>query len=302
MAKRFGGKYSPQGPHGASLAGSKQPPVLQSAKPAKAGARVNLLFVAPLPLAVKAFLSEPVVMATYLAGFGVLILAAWLTAEGVKAHQAYDARKVARRPAIPRKLFGAALTGGGLGLAGLAGHGPMDAVIFGVLGLILHVMAFGADPLRSKGMDGVDDLQNTRVARAVEEAERHLADMAAAIRALNDRRLIEQVDHFQATARHMFRVIEDDPRDLIAARKYLSVYLTAARDASTKFAGIYARNQSAEARAQYEALLDDLEQQFASRTQKLLAEDHIDLNIEIDVLRERLAREGVRVPRDEDRI
>ena len=44
----------------------------------------------------------------------------------------------------------------------------------------------------------------------------------------------------------------------------------------------------------YEALLDDLEKNFAARTQKLLLNDHSDLSVEIDVLRERLQREGIR--------
>ncbi|MFT7137428.1 MAG: regulator of replication initiation timing, partial [Akkermansiaceae bacterium] len=48
-------------------------------------------------------------------------------------------------------------------------------------------------------------------------------------------------------------------------------------------------------RADYLALLDDLDKNFAARTQKSLLEDKTDLNIEIDVLRERLSREGVRL-------
>ena len=48
-----------------------------------------------------------------------------------------------------------------------------------------------------------------------------------------------------------------------------------------------------QARADYEALLTDLEQNFAARTQKLLLDDRSDLTVEIEVLRERLDREGV---------
>ena len=95
----------------------------------------------------------------------------------------------------------------------------------------------------------------------------------------------------------MFRTIENDPRDLTAARKYLSVYLMGARDATVKFADIYARSRDAGARADYIALLDDLEANFTGKTQKLLIEDRSDLTVEIDVLRERLAREGVPVDR-----
>ena len=93
----------------------------------------------------------------------------------------------------------------------------------------------------------------------------------------------------------MIRTVEEDPRDLTAARKYLGVYLLGARDATVKFADIYSRTQDRQARDDYMALLDDLDQNFAARTQKSLLEDRTDLNIEIDVLRERLSREGVRL-------
>ena len=92
----------------------------------------------------------------------------------------------------------------------------------------------------------------------------------------------------------MFRTIEDDPRDLTSARKYLSVYLMGARDATVKFADFYARSGDAQAKADYTALLDDLEANFAAQTGKLLIDNRTDLDIEIDVLRDRLAREGVK--------
>ncbi len=68
-----------------------------------------------------------------------------------------------------------------------------------------------------------------------------------------------------------------------------------ARDATIKFADIYARSRDAQARTDYLALLDDLEQNFDARTRKMLLEDRSDLTVEIDVLRERLQREGVRL-------
>ena len=158
----------------------------------------------------------------------------------------------------------------------------------------MHVTAFGVDPMRDKGMEGVDAFQTDRVARAVEEAEKHLAAMKDAILRAKDRGLERRVDAFQTTARDMFATVQDDPRDLTSARKYLSVYLLGARDATAKFADIYARNRDPQARADYEALLDDLESSFAARTQKLMLSDRSDLDVEIEVLRERLEREGIR--------
>ena len=290
MAQRFGGKFSPDGaPDTAAPKGG-----FQTAKRSKVGFRVNLLFIAPLPLIWQAFTSEPLGMAQYLAALGLLLLAGWLTREGLIAEEAYEARKVARRPAMPRKLAGSAVTGLGLGLVGIVGHGVLDAVVFAVLGAVLHSFAFGLDPMRNKGMDGIDTLQTDRVARAVEEAEKHLEAMKESILRAGDRALERRVAQFGTTARDLFRTIEDDPRDLTSARKYLSVYLKGARDATAKFADIYARNRDTQARSDFEALLDDLEQNFAARTQKLLLNDHSDLTVEIDVLRERLQREGIR--------
>nr|WP_319949105.1 5-bromo-4-chloroindolyl phosphate hydrolysis family protein [uncultured Shimia sp.] len=293
MAQKFGGKFSPD-----SHASSEplQPSgTFQNAKRSRVGGRINMLFIAPLPLIWQAFGNGPVALGLNLGALAILICAAWLTREGLLAQEAYDARKVARRPVFPRKIAGSFLTGIGLALAGWAsGAGIPEAAIYGVIGSALHGFAFGLDPLSDKGLEGVDQFQNDRVARAVDEAETHLAAMSDAIMRSGDRALETRVAHFQTTVRQLFRTIEDDPRDLTAARKYLSVYLMGARDATIKFSDIYARNRDAQARTDYEALLDDLEQNFAARTQKLLLDDKSDLTIEIEVLRERLQREGVR--------
>lgn len=288
MAQRYGGKYSPDG----KTDNARPPPQMPMAG-RKAGP-ANLLFIAPLPLIWRAFTSEPVVLAQYLLALGLLLAGAFLTREGIKAHAAYDARKIAKRPALPRKILGALVIGLGLAVTGFAGHGAVEAVIFAILGAALHLLAFGPDPLRDKGAEGIDSFQTDRVARAVREAEKHLAAMSDAILRAEDRGMERRVDRFKAAVREMIHTIEDDPRDLTASRKYLSVYLLGARDATVKFADFYARNRDEQARADYEALLDDLEANFSAQTEKLLTDNRSDLDIEIEVLRDRLAREGVR--------
>ncbi|MBA85691.1 5-bromo-4-chloroindolyl phosphate hydrolysis family protein [Thalassobius sp. S69A] len=291
MSQRYGGKYSPQGESPAPQGTAKE---FRTARRTRAGGRVNLLFLAPLPLIWSAFGNGPTALALNLAALGLLILAAWLTREGLIAQEAYEARTVARRPAFPRKITGSLLTGLGLGLAGFAATGDLIApVIYLIVGTALHLMAFGPDPLKNKGLEGIDTFQTDRVARAVDEAEAHLTAMTDAMKRASDRQMMARLEQFQTTARDLFRTVENDPRDLTAARKFLSVYLMGARDATIKFADIYGRTGDAQARTDYAALLDDLEQNFAARTQKLLLDDRSDLNIEIDVLRDRLKREGL---------
>lgn len=297
MAERYGGQYSPGA--GTTPPGGA-PRAVRAARRGRAGARVNVLFLIPFLFAGRAFLQDPAGLLRDLGAFAVLMLAVWLTREGLLAQEAYEARRAARRPAMPRKIFGAVLTGAGLALGGwgwadgATAAGLAAPVIFGLLGAGLHLAAFGLDPLRDKGVAGVDSYQSGRVARVVDEAERHLGAMAEAARATGDRALIGRVARFQDTARAMFRTIEADPRDLTAARRYLGVYLLGARDAAVKYADLRAVRDDPQARAAFIALLDDLEGNFAARTRSLLENDRSDLDIEIEVLRERLAREGLR--------
>jgi hypothetical protein len=227
-----------------------------------------------------------------LAGLGMLLLGAWLTREGLIAQEAYEARKIARRPAMPRKIVGALCTGLGLALAIAAAGSLTTAILLGALGTVLHLFAFGFDPMTSKGMEGIDVFQQDRVARAVDEAERHLAAMSDAVARAADRNVEARVERFQNTAREMFRTVEEDPRDLSASRRYLGVYLLGAKDAAIKYADIATRTTDDEAKIKFLALLDDLESTFSAKTRKLLLDDKADLDIEIEVLTDRLNAEN----------
>lgn len=295
MAKRYGGKYSPDGtsdpsePAGA-FDGARVDPV---------DARVNVLFIPPIPLIFMSFNDGAMGLTLGLCAAGLMLLAAWLLREGLRAEAAYTARKVARRPAFPRKIAASLLTGLGVAVAVYKNEpGVIAPLLFGAIGATLHSLTFGLDPLKNKGMEGIDTFQQNRVARAVETAEAHLAAMSDAVKRASDRQVEARVEKFQITARELFRTVEEDPRDLTGARKYLTVYLQGARDATVKFADIYSRGRDDQARSDYLSLLDDLEANFTARTRKMLLDDRSDLTVEIEVLRDRLQREGVRLDQD----
>jgi hypothetical protein len=286
MAERFGGKYSPKSEGNDAMVPADQP-----AK-TPVSFRAGALYFLPFLYLFKAFRGAPSVMMLGLLAFALTLAAAFMTQQGLRAEAAYAARKVAKRPALPRKIFGAVLMGAGLVAAGMMSQaGLVMPLLFGLAGVALHLAAFGLDPLSDKGMEGVDGFQVERVSRAVEEGEAFLAGMKDAILRAGDRQLEARVDKFVQIARGLFRQVENDPGDLTAARKFLTVYLMGARDATVKFADAYAQARDAKVRADYEALLGDLETTFAERTKALLANDHADLNVEIEVLRERLAQE-----------
>ncbi len=296
-AEHFGGKYSPD--PAPRQPGAPRSNAFRNRRAERPDWRSTLLYYAPLPLLFAGWGELQRGNATGILGeFGalaLLLLAAWLLREGLKAQAAYEARKVARPPALPRKIFATILTGFGVALAAWIGwgQGVPTSIVIGLVAAVAHTLTFGIDPLSKKGLEGFDAFEADRVARAVELGEAYLSQTLGAAKRFGDRMLEARVERMCASAREVFRAVEQDPRDLTRARKFLSVYLMGARDATVKFADIYGRSQNAEARKAYEALLDDLEKSFDAQRETLLLEDRTDLDIEVEVLRERLQQEGV---------
>jgi len=172
--------------------------------------------------------------------------------------------------------------------------GLVTSLIFGAVAAGAHVIGFGLDPMRKKGLEGVSEFETDRVARAVDKAEDLVRATLDASKRIGDRGLESRVERLANSARAVFRTVEDDPRDLPRARKFMSVYLMGARDATAKFADLYSRERDPEARHKYEALLSDLEASFEEHRETLLIDNRTDLDVEIEVLRERLQTEGLK--------
>lgn len=298
MSKRFGGKHSPTD----TVSDESNAPVnaFRNRRVAPSYLRANLLFIAPLPLLFSGIgelqAGDALGMVGEFGALAMLLLSAWLLREGMKSAAEYEARKIARPPAIPRKAFAAVLTGVGVFTAASLGWGQpiFSAIIFGALATGAHVFSFGLDPMKKKGMSGHNAFDNERVAKAVEKAEVTLAELHDAAASFGDRALEARIERLGASVREVFRAVENDPRDLTRARKFLGVYLTGARDATVKFADLYSRNRSTEARDEYLALISDLEVSFNTHREVLLLDDRQDLDIEIEVLRDRLHQEGLK--------
>ena len=292
MARKYGGQFSPEG---RTEGGVKAPPAPALRPPMRGRARVTILMALAAVPVLHAFVGTG--SATEFVGdlaAAALFGGAVLTREGLKAEAAWAERRVARRPGWPRKAMGAAAIGLGVTLAAMTGLGGLiPAIVYGAVAAGLHVASFGLDPMRDKGMEGVDTFQTDRVARTIEDAEKYLAQMHDAVLRARDREATTRVERLAAKAREMFRTVEDDPRDLTAARKYLGVYLMGARDAAAKFADIYATSRDTEARTEFFGLLDELERGFDTKRETLLITDRTDLEVEIEVLRDRLKRDGL---------
>ncbi|MEM7683946.1 MAG: 5-bromo-4-chloroindolyl phosphate hydrolysis family protein [Pseudomonadota bacterium] len=316
MAQRFGGKYSPGAgkPTGEGPA-SPTPPAnrFRGQSASSVDVRALAMFVFPTPLlfaALGAVGDNAIRMASFLLAYAVLMFGAFLLREGQKAHAAYDARSIAKAPAFPRKVCAAVLAGSGVFLATLMAAPPtagnaliqaaalggnlINALLFGALTTGAHLMAFGLDPMKNKGVEdaNIHQAELDRVTEALDKAEAKLKSIEDLAHKMRDREIDTKVGALNATVRQMIKLVEEDPRDLSRARRYLGVYLKGAEDATRKYATNAERLNDPKLRDDYLALLTDLEAGFQRGKDSLLVDDRADLEVEIEVLRERLEQEG----------
>ena len=77
------------------------------------------------------------------------------------------------------------------------------------------------------------------------------------------------------------------------ARKFLVVYLDGAGEVADKYVALQAKGEGDGFQPRFEALLDEMEKVSAEQHAKLLENDSFDLDVQLQVLSDRLKKEGV---------
>jgi hypothetical protein len=278
-----------------------QPPPRPPGPPrarATEGLRAALLylFAWPLPLAalVSLFLGRLDMVAGTAGAFALVILASSLIARGLAARRE-------RRPAegVPRPLTLGALL---VGLAGFlaawlgVGYGVAMSLVFGACSGFGTALLFGRDeaPARPVLPEGASPLTADE-RRVLAEAKRRAAALEQAARRIASAEFRDRLARVAGWAGAVVAEIERDPRDLRRARKSLTVYLDGAEKVTAKYLETHPRagDQQGALEQNFRTLLEELERAFAEQHAKLLRNDTMDLDVQIEVLTARLKREGV---------
>ncbi|NCC29635.1 MAG: hypothetical protein EOM22_16220 [Gammaproteobacteria bacterium] len=228
-------------------------------------------------------------------GYGLLLGGAWLLWRGLVSEAAYERRLVAKTP-WPRKATGGVLIG--LGTASTAwlgvGHHPGIAFAFGVVALLGCRLFYGGDPGAAKRVTSDSGLDNTdQVLAALAQAERSIAAVEQSSRDIRQPELNQRLRRVAALAREILTLLEEDPRDLRRARKFLNVYLDGVQRVVEGYARTHQRAASPDLDANFRRVLTSIEEVFQEQRQKLLESDIMDLDVQIEVLTSQLKREGL---------
>lgn len=262
-------------------------------------AKGTLLFLLPIPLFIGALLGLgagrlDVVLAD--GGiFALFMAAADLTRRGLQAEHAQQILRFTRLQRVPLKTIGGLLTGLATGLASFLSldHGVGLSMAYSAVAMLGFHLVYGFESLSHPRAFATHDERARKVAAALAEAEHKLIELDRAATRIANPELKLRLKRIGAQGRSILNHIADRPTDLFRARKFLSVYLDGVKQVTDGYARTHRLADSRDLEQNFRNVLVTVEQVFEEQHRKLLSTDVLDLDIQIEVLKKQLEREGI---------
>lgn len=252
-------------------------------------ALLPLLFLAASPLFFWLFIGSPGTALGAIFHLALIAAGLGLIGSGTRIEARYNAARTARRPKLPRKLFGALM----LGLSAcLLAAGQFSSweypCAFGLAGFVLSISAFGLDPMRDKGFDDPHLL-------ALHAAERGLAQTDAALSALVDRvaqlgepDLILRMEAVRSAILRLARAHAKSPEESAGFEKPLATFVSIAEGEVSLLEQTWSQN-SHRAANRFTQRIAALTNGFEARARKRRARtDQDDFAFDADLLLDRM--------------
>lgn len=262
-------------------------------------AKAAALFLLPLPLLIAVLAALVAGDVGRLALTGSALTCFWgagvLSWRALVAEVRYFLGERADPPTVPLKLVSAALTTIGALFAAVAGgHGVASALVFAALGAAGYIIFYGQD-LRPRRIvvAAVHGVDRAAVTLQLKRAYGRLRGIETAAQGIAVPEFNERLARITRTGHHILGEIERDPRDAARARRFLNIYLDSAERVTVEYARTHRQIRSQPLEENFRQLLIDMENTFAEQHRKVLENDMLSLDVEIEVLNARLKREGV---------
>lgn len=211
-------------------------------------------------------------------------LAGWLVRRGLAAERSALPYRTLAALVLGAATFGVART--------LALHGFVPSLVFGAAALAGTVLAYGSELLPSRAeLRTADEVDAARLVAEAREKLQRLSRARYQIQGAPE--MAQRLDGVRAWIEKILKRIEEDPRDLRRARKFLVVYLDGAGEVAEKYVAYQQKGEAAAFAPRFAALLEEMERVSAEQHEKLLHNDTLDLDVQIQVLSDRLKKEGV---------
>lgn len=261
-----------------------------------------MLYLLPLPMLIGSLIAlfkdgKATVALGAGVAFAVVMLAATLIRKGSEIESQALRRKIVRRAStVPYKLLGIATLGVGIFIGALLGSGEslFMSLLLGGVASLGGLLVYGLDPARTAPDAPAIGVTSEEVLEILNEADNKIQAIEAARARIHNVELKDRLRNIITGVREIMGIVEEDPRDLRRARKFLRTYLDGAQRVTEGYADSHKYGQeSSELESNFRNVLTTIETVIGEQKQKLLENNLTELDVQIEVLQLQLEKEGV---------
>ncbi len=263
--------------------------------------RALLLFLLPMPLLLGCLIAlfrdgKALVAIGCGVAFAITMLAATLMRKGLDIEGDAKRRRIVRRSsAIPYKSLAAGVLGVGMFVGAKFGSEEsfIASVLLGAVACMGAVLVYGRDPSRTAPDMPAIGVTAEEVLEILNEADSKILAIEAARDRIHNVELKDRLRNIVTGVREIMGIVEDDPRDLRRARKFLRTYLDGAQRVTEGYADTHKYGDNGVLENNFRNVLSTIETVIGEQKEKLLENNLTELDIQIEVLQVQLEKEGV---------
>jgi len=249
------------------------------------------LFLIPLFLSVVLALFNTDIKAFLLNGvsFLLFLFVARIAQKGFIQEAHYNRDTFSQAPKMPYKMIAGYLLGGAtLFTAYFAGAQDLGKSAFlAVIATVGYYLYYGFDPKVNK-FHNLGDISAEFVLGTIKEAREKLASIEADMSHINDLELYDKLSMAIAKSEAILQTIQEDPKDVRVARKFLTVYIDGVAKVTNSYTSLEEEQITPEIKTKIHTLMDDVEERFDKELKRLKENNAFDLDVHIDVLKEQI--------------
>jgi len=249
------------------------------------------IFLAPLFLSVILALGKQEFMAFLynLIAFVLFFATAKLNTLGLNKEYEYHTTTLTKAPKTPLKTLTAGLLGiSTLYTAWIAGDEPfITGLVLAIVAIVGYFLYYGFDPKDDK-LENIGDISAEFVIETLATARGKLAEVEEGMKKIKEPELHNKLRIATDKGYEILNNIEEDPKDLRVARKFIIVYIDGIKKVTASYTAIDEKDINDATKEKLSNLLSDVEKRFDKEILRLKENNQFDLDVQIDVLQQQI--------------
>ena len=249
------------------------------------------LFLIPLFLSVILALFQTNIQSFILnaIAFTLFFITAKVSSKGFYQESEYIKSILTKAPKVPYKTIAGFLLGGSTFFTAWVAGGKsfITALFLGGIATLGYYLFYGFDPKKDK-LDNLGDVSAAFVLETIGEAREKLSNIETHKEAIKDTYLKERLDRALQKANLILETIQEDPKDIRVARKFLIVYIDGIAKVTDTYVGLDEVDIDSQTKERLYTLMEDVDTKFDKELVRLKNNNQFDLDVHIDVLQEQI--------------